>query len=171
MVNFENDSANVAFYQDQMIGIAPLPTSPPRRLKSLFQRDVPESSFDIEVCFLVAILNRAGAKWRIQIENIIHAERDRGAIEPRFPSTGTKFRRGDWHDIFVATRAIDMFTTILGNAGHLSLRHRSSDVKSIRDYRVHRRPFANFARKGVRSYRWQESILKVLNGRSLPWPV
>jgi hypothetical protein len=49
-------------------------------LESFLQLDVPEPAFDCGQRLVVAVLDVTGHKWRIRIEHVLHAKRDRRVI-------------------------------------------------------------------------------------------
>src|SRR5207248_7238713 len=94
--------------------LAALPDPRARFLESLPKLDVPEPPFDRCERFVVVVLESSGHKRRIEIEYILHPQRQRRAIYPGPPSTRVVLSRGDRYHVFrFAVLHPDILTTIL----------------------------------------------------------
>src|SRR6266436_3263495 len=55
--------------------------------EALFQRDVPSAAFDVCRRFVVTVFERARDEGRLEVHEVVHAEGDRGVVEPASPAT------------------------------------------------------------------------------------
>src|SRR6516225_5502143 len=56
------------------------------RLETLLYRHVPDAPPDIGLPLVVAVFKRGSDERRVLIENVVHAKRDCGVIEPYAPT-------------------------------------------------------------------------------------
>jgi hypothetical protein len=86
--------------------------------EALFQRDVPSAAFDVCRRFVVTVFERARDEGRLEVHEVVHAEGDRGVVEPASPATGIVFGGGYQCNFgFFASIRLYVLAVILGIAG------------------------------------------------------
>src|SRR6266480_3769336 len=123
-------------------------------LEALLQCHVPGSPLDIGCLFVVAVFTDPGYdpgyEGRCQVENVIHPEGDRCAIQPCTPSARIVLRGRDRHDILVLTAFhLRILAAVLGVAGDFVLRSGLWEVERVVQNPIQRSPFPNLARSEV----------------------
>src|SRR5437762_5602534 len=136
-------------------GLRQLQGTPNRRearvLEALLDRGIPEPAPNIGKGFVVVVLKSSADEWWIGIEDVLHSERERRAIQPGAPSTRTVLCGGDGHDIFLlAIVHLHVFPAILGQARYVSYRRRR-EVERVGPNEVERSPLPYFARPPYRA--------------------
>src|SRR5262245_18507917 len=114
--------------------------------ESFLQLDVPEPAFDRSKRFVVAVLDVAGYKRRVFVENVLHPKRDRGVVKPPLPIAAAILGCRNGHEVFLlAILHLYVFSAILDEAGHL----RSSggwQVERVGRNQIQRDPLPHFPR-------------------------
>src|SRR4029077_2590768 len=84
-------------------------------------------------------------KRRILVEDVVHAQRDGGVIEPCAPTRRTVRRGRDWHDVLLLVIShLRILTRVLGITGNW-LGNPWWKVERVVDHQIKGRPFTDFA--------------------------
>src|SRR5262249_41595041 len=85
-------------------------------------------------------------EWRLIVEEVIDAKRNRGVVQPRSPSARIVFRGGDRRHILVLAAHLHVLAAILRVTGDFGLSRWRWQVERVVQDPVHRNPLTNFAR-------------------------